>query len=70
MDKMDRCRINIRMEPRKIFFLDNVIEGYDGLAIVSTGNPKTGEVTVYVTPDTFDDVVEILRNLPWTVQFV
>lgn len=64
---MERCMIKIRMEPQYIVMLDNVIEGYDGLAIVSTGNPKMGEVTVHVTPDTYDEVMDILRHLPWPV---
>ncbi|PKM79694.1 MAG: peptidase U32 [Firmicutes bacterium HGW-Firmicutes-14] len=67
-EKTKNNLIKIRIDPKYIFFLDNVIEGYDGLAIVSTGNPKTGEVTVYVTPDTYDDVMGILENLPWPVQ--
>ncbi len=64
---MNRNQIKIRIEPENICLLDNVMEGYNGLGIVSTGNPKTGEVTVYVTPDTYDEVIGILRNLPWTV---
>jgi len=64
---MNRCKIKIRMEPKNIVMLDNVMEGYDGLGIVSTGNPQTGEVTVHVTPDTYDEVVAILRNLPWSI---
>jgi len=55
------------MEPKNIFFLDNIIEGYDGLGIVSTGNPGTGEVIVHVTPDTYADMMDILQNLPWPV---
>ncbi len=64
---MDKCRIRIRLEPQYIVMLDNVIEGYDGLAIVSTGDPKLGEVTVHVTPDTYDEVMAILVNLPWPI---
>jgi len=64
---MDKYQILVRMEPREIVMLDNIIDGYDGLAIVSTGKSGTGEVTVHVTPDTYDDVMDILRNLPWEV---
>jgi hypothetical protein len=62
---MEKCQIVVRMEPRDIVMLDNIIDGYDGLAIVSTGKSGTGEVTVHVTPDTYDDVMDILRSLPW-----
>ena len=67
---MDKCQIRVRLEPQHIVLLDDVIEGYDFLGIVSTGNPKTGEVTVHVTPDTYDDVLEILHNLPWPVSIL
>lgn len=57
-------RIYIKMEPKEIVYLDNILEGFDGLGIVSTGNPKTGEVYIHVTPDTRDEVLEILNNFP------
>lgn len=63
----NRCQIKVRMEPRQIVMLDNIIEGYDCLAIVSTGKSKTGEVILHVTPDTYDDVMAILQNLPWPI---
>lgn len=66
----NRCQIKVRMEPRQIVMLDNIIEGYDCLAIVSTGKSKTGEVTLHVTPDTYDDVMGILQNLPWKISFL
>ena len=67
---MDKCQIKVRLEPQHIVLLDDVIEGYDFLGIVSTGNPKTGEVTVHVTPDTYDDVLAILHNLPWPISIL
>jgi len=63
----NRCQIKVRMEPRQIVMLDNIIEGYDCLAIPSTGKSKIGEVTLHVTPDTYDDVMGILQNLPWPI---
>ncbi|MDT3699138.1 MAG: DUF4911 domain-containing protein [Thermincola sp.] len=66
----NKCQIKVRMEPRQIVMLDNLIEGYDGLAIVSTGKGKTGEVTLHVTPDTYDDVMGILRAFPWPITFL
>ncbi|ADG82742.1 peptidase, U32 family protein [Thermincola ferriacetica] len=57
-------KIYIKMDPRDIIYLDNIMEGFDGLGIVSTGNPKTGEVYIHVTPDTRDEVLEILQNFP------
>lgn len=62
---MEKCSIRIKMEPRDIVYLDNIIEGFDSLAIVSTGKSRTGEVTLHVTPDTYDDVMAILEEFPW-----
>ncbi len=62
---MDKCSIKVKMEPRDIVYLDNIIEGFDSLAIVSTGKAGTGEVTLHVTPDTYDDVMAILERFPW-----
>lgn len=53
------------MEPRDIVYLDNIIEGFDNLAVVSTGKSGTGEVTLHVTPYTYDDVMAILERFPW-----
>lgn len=63
----NKYRIKVKMEPREIVYLDSVIEGFDGVAIVSTGKSGTGEVTLHVTPDTYDEAMGILRNLPWSL---
>lgn len=62
---MEKNQIKIKMDPKHIVYMDNIIEGFDALAIVSTGKTGTGEVTLHVTPDTYDDVMAILRNFPW-----
>lgn len=67
---MNKCEIKVRMELKDIVFLDNIIEGYDSLAVVSNGKLKTGEVTLHVTPDTYDDVLDILRNFPWPITII
>lgn len=67
---MSANKIRVRLDPKDIIMLDNIIEGFDGLGIVSTGNPKTGEVVVHVTPDTRDDVIEILKRFPWGLELL
>ena len=66
----NKYQIKVKMEPREIVYLDNIIEGFDGAAIVSTGKSGTGEVTLHVTPDTYDEVMDILRNFPWQVSII
>lgn len=67
---MSENRIRVRLDPKDIIMLDNIIEGYDGLGIVSTGNPKTGEVVVHVTPETRGEVLEILKNFPRGIELL
>lgn len=67
---MSENKIRVRLDPKDIIMLDNIIEGFDGLGIVSTGNPKTGEVVVHVTPDTRNDVMEILKRFPKGIEFL
>jgi len=62
-------RIYVKIDPKDIVYLDNIFEGFDGMGIVSTGNPKTGEVYVHVTPDTREQVLEILKNFPRQLLF-
>jgi len=61
---VEKNKIVVKMDLENIVMLDNIIEGFDGLAIVSNGKSKTGEVTLHVTPDTYDDVMAILTNFP------
>lgn len=61
---MEKNKIKVKMDLENIVMLDNIIEGFDGLAIVSNGKGKTGEVVLHVTPDTYDDVMAILQNFP------
>lgn len=61
---MEKTRIQVRMEPRDIVYLDSIMEGYDGMCIVSTGKSGTGEVTLHVTPDTYETVMDILKTFP------
>lgn len=67
---MSANKIRVRLDPKDIIMLDNIIEGFDGLGIVSTGNPRTGEVVVHVTPDTRDDVLEILKRFPRGIELL
>ncbi|NLK52663.1 MAG: DUF4911 domain-containing protein, partial [Syntrophomonadaceae bacterium] len=46
-----------------------IIEGYDGLGIVSTIDPGQGLVVVWVTPDTQDEVTHILHFFPRALNY-
>jgi len=57
-------RILLSIAPQDIDFLTRVMEGYDGLGIVSTIDPQRGLVGIRVTPDTREEVLEILSHFP------
>lgn len=58
------------MNSKEIFYLDNIIEGYDGLGLVSTVNAALGEVVIHVTPGTKEDVIAILHSFPKKIEIV
>ena len=49
--------------PRKIAYLKFILEGYDGLALLSTENPATGLVSLRCHVDSQDAVVALLKSL-------
>lgn len=59
-----------RMNPKDIGFLDKIMEAYDGLAIPSTHDGKSGELHIHVTKETKEDVLEILRNFPRPIEIL
>lgn len=56
------------LNPKDIMFVDRAFEASDGLGIVSTCDGKTGDIIVYVTPDTKAEAIEMLKNLPIAVE--
>ena len=50
--------------------LNRIFEGYDGLGIVSTLDPKAGLVLVYVTPEIYSEALTIIRNAPFPVEIL
>lgn len=63
-------RIYLRLAPRDIDFLNRIMEGYDGLGIVSTLDRRAGLVVIRVTPDTRADVLAIISSLPVNFEFI
>ncbi|NLK51891.1 MAG: DUF4911 domain-containing protein, partial [Syntrophomonadaceae bacterium] len=51
-DQAEGYQIVLQIKPEDIDFLTRIIEGFDGLGIVSTIDPGQGLVVVWVTPDT------------------
>ncbi len=66
----EKCAIKVRVKTTDIAFLVQVMEGHDYVGVVSTTDPKDGQVTLQVTPDTYAAAKEILANLPIELSFV
>ncbi|MDK2823165.1 MAG: hypothetical protein PWQ67_1619 [Clostridia bacterium] len=62
-------KLKIEINPYDIAFFTKIFEGYDGLAVVSTINPKEGLIILTVTSETKNDVIEILNNFPKKINF-
>ncbi|NLN87201.1 MAG: DUF4911 domain-containing protein [Syntrophomonadaceae bacterium] len=59
--------IYARVEPEKIDMLNKIVEAYDNLGIVSTLDNSSGRVVIRVTRDTWEEMMEILNNLPFPI---
>jgi len=57
------------VDPKEINFLNRIMEGYEYFGVVTTID-RQGLVLVRVTPDTFQDVLDILLTLPINVEIV
>jgi hypothetical protein len=57
-----------QVSPERIDMLTKLVEAYDNLGIVSTVDQRSGTVSIRVTPDTWDEMLEILRNLPFPIE--
>ncbi|MFP4348171.1 MAG: DUF4911 domain-containing protein [Desulfococcaceae bacterium] len=57
-----------RVDRRKIHFLKFILEGYDGVALLSTIDSRLGIVRVCIPPGCEEEVKEILRDVAETVR--
>ncbi|MBO8159806.1 DUF4911 domain-containing protein [Thermosyntropha sp.] len=62
--------IYARIAPENIDKITRLIEAYENLGIVSTADRKNGLIVIRGTPDTCEDLKEILLNLPFTLEIV
>jgi len=52
-----------RVDPKRIVLLKSMLEGYEGLVVVRTADPKEGVVELLVCPDFVEELGEILQDL-------
>ena len=57
-------RIDVKVDPRNIDFLNRVFEGYDHLCIVSTVDPAEGHIKLWGYGKT-GPVKRVLKGMPF-----
>ena len=62
--------ISAQVEPEHIADVNWIMEGYEHLAMVSTVDGSTGLIKFYATPDTYFDTMDIIENMPFSVEIV
>ncbi|NMA01345.1 MAG: DUF4911 domain-containing protein [Clostridia bacterium] len=62
-------KINLKVNPEDIDFINKIFEGFDNLALVTTIDNKQGLLRINVTPGTREDVLKILSEFPREIQF-
>lgn len=53
----------LRIERKQIAYLKFILEGYDGMAVVSTADPAAGVIALDIGPGCEDDVNLIINAL-------
>jgi len=60
----EKCAImQLQIAPQRIHFLKFILEGYDGLALLSTVDRKLGLVQLYYLPEMKEDLVSLLDTI-------
>ena len=59
----------LRIRPEKISWLKFILEGYDGLAVLSTVNAKSGLVKIWATAEQAGQVIDLLDSVCSQVSF-
>lgn len=69
-DSIPRSILYAQVEPERIADVNWIMEGYEHLALVGTVDGAAGIMKFYATPDTYDEVLDILENMPFQVNLV
>ena len=61
---MTACaEITLQINPERIYFVKFILEGYDGLAVLSTVDPIQGTIKIYCPNEVRADVEQLLKEL-------
>ena len=64
VEKMKQCSLlRLEITPERIHFLKFILEGYDGLAIMSTIDARQGIVEIYYPGEVESDLKKLLHHI-------
>ena len=52
-----------RVDPKRIVLIKSMLEGYEGLVVVRTADPKEGVLELLVSPDFVEEMKRVLEDL-------
>lgn len=56
-------KIYVKISPKRIYFLKFILEGYDGIAILSTIDRKQGLMVIRFPEELQDDLIFLLDSI-------
>jgi hypothetical protein len=62
-DRKHCSLLQLEITPERIHFLKFILEGYDGLALLSTVDAGQGIVEIHYPPEIENDLKELLNSL-------
>lgn len=62
-NKKKSSLLRLKISPERIHFLKFILEGYDGLALLSTENAEKGLVEIRYPPESECDLIELLQSI-------
>lgn len=63
-DSKKRCSLlRLKIKPERIHFLKFILEGYDGMALLSTVNARQGTVEIRYPPEAEKDLKNLLHDI-------
>jgi hypothetical protein len=69
-DQQDEVRRkSLRLHPRDIAYVQFIVEGYEGLATISTVDPQEARIEFSIMSDFIIEVDQILADLGKTITF-
>ena len=66
----NKTKIYVKLKNSLIVDIIRIFEGYEYLAAVSSYKMNRGIILLRCTPGTYNDVIEILNNLPFEVEIL